>query len=177
MLIYVFVLGLFSCATKNAEKSASVASVQKKSLSSEEKELRAIVSKTLAGIRHVSIGHYESDDVYIGVEPYPPLSSGTKGQPWDYDASGGFKTLGFCADSKGPSGCPRQRGKQVPEDPETAELVLGTYWVTLVKPNAKGAYLDFNAYGVVDLDGDGVYATYVATQSTTPTAITEDSVY
>ena len=82
---------------------------------------------------------YEADfGFYIPAAPYPPAPSQTP-QNWNVTSSGGFFTLGWV-----PMGD-----------------VRGSYSVTTTST-------DFRAVGVIDVDGDGVYATYVATKSTNP---------
>ena len=67
---------------------------------------------------------------------------------WNASESGGFQTLGWIPDG----------------------MVRGSYSVTTMAD-------DFRAIGLSDIDGDGNYATYVATKSTSPMAITPPDVY
>ena len=48
--------------------------------------------------------------------------------------------------------------------------ILGSYWVTV---NENG----FEAYGVIDSDGDGVFATYMATAGANAEPLTENNIY
>ena len=68
-------------------------------------------------------------------------------QQWNKSASGGFIIINFN-----------------PGD------VRGSYMVSTTQSN-------FTATGISDVDGDGVYATYIATKSTNPTLITPPDVY
>ena len=83
-------------------------------------------------------------DVYVRVDRYPSSPTKTT-QQWSVGASGGFKTLDFRPDGD----------------------VRGSYWVE-VSPDGK----NFTATGISDVDGDGVYATYVATKSENPNSPT-----
>lgn len=76
-----------------------------------------------------------------------PATPTKTSQQWDKSASGGFKIIDF-----------------YPGD------VRGSYMVSTTQSN-------FTATGISDVDGDGVYATYIATKSTNPILITPPDVY
>ena len=48
--------------------------------------------------------------------------------------------------------------------------IMGSYWVTITENG-------FEAYGVIDSDGDGVFATYMATAGANPEPLTEENIY
>ena len=87
------------------------------------------------------------NDVFVEASPYP-LFPGIESQMWNVSESGGFQTIGWIPDG----------------------MVRGSYSVTTTID-------DFRAVGVADIDGDGTYATYVATKSTNPVATTPSDVY
>ena len=66
---------------------------------------------------------------------------------WNVSRISGFQTIGWIPDG-----------------------MRGSYSVTTTID-------DFRAVGVADIDGDGTYATYVATKSTSPMAVTPPDVY
>jgi hypothetical protein len=113
--------------------------------------IRAEVPMNLKGIKTAEISYEANFDVYVSAEQYPPTSSGMKSKRWVYTDSGGFYTMGWSPDGD----------------------VRGTYWVT----TSENEY-NFTAWGIIDLDGDGVFATYKATKSENPNApITPPDVY
>jgi len=91
------------------------------------------ISSNLKGIHDAQLKHHSAENEYVSAEPYPPLTSDGK-RPWAAEQSGGFLKMGWA-----------------PNTP-----VAGTYWV---KTNEPG----FKAFGIIDVDGDGVFATYVST--------------
>jgi uncharacterized tellurite resistance protein B-like protein len=113
------------------------------------KTKRGEVPLNLKGIKTVELAYEATFDVYVTAAPYPEKSSGDKTKKWSKGSSGGFATLGWSPDGD----------------------VRGTYWVTTTVTN-------FTAYGIIDVDGDGVFATYKATKSENPNVpITGPDVY
>ena len=105
------------------------------------------VSMNLSAIKILQEAYEADYDIYLEAAAYPPHPA-QEPQPWIVDASGGFVALGWA--------------------PEGA--VRGSYSVTTTTT-------DFRAVGVMDVDGDGHYATYVATSSTAPHRLTSADVY
>lgn len=115
-----------------------------------EKELkskRALVPQNLRQIKTAQIAYDMDFDVFVEAAPYP---SPEKKRPtnWVVDESGGFKTIDFT--------------------PSNSDAVNATYWVDIGPTN-------FTATGIIDADGDGVYATYVATKTVNPNSPTTPS--
>jgi len=107
------------------------------------------VPTNLIGIKIAELQYESNNDEYVACKKYPRSSSGKKTQPWHKRNSGGFRTLGWMPDKD----------------------VQGQYWVTTTSTN-------FIATGIIDADGDGVFATYVATKSVYPLSpITGPDVY
>ena len=119
-------------------------------ISMQYKAKRSEIPVNLKSIKTSQI-QYESDfDVYVRVAPYPSTPTKTT-QQWVKNRSGGFVTLNWAPDGD----------------------VRGSYWVDIA-PNGQ----NFTATGISDVDGDGVYATYIATKSESPnTPITPANVY
>lgn len=111
------------------------------------KTKRSEVPMNLSGIKTLQEAYNSYSDVYVSADPYPPYPT-IEPQNWDITSSGGFQTLGW----------------------EPLEMVRGSYSVTTTAT-------DFRAVGVIDVDGDGNYATYVATKSTNPYQVTSRDVY
>lgn len=105
---------------------------------------RAEVPVNLKIIKSMLEYHKESSGKYISIEAYPKTTSTTP-QDWIESESGGFEKISFV--------------------PMT--YAYGSYWV-------EAAEDDFAVYGISDIDGDGVYATYKATKSMNPTLLTKD---
>jgi len=100
-------------------------------------------------IRQVEIAYEGLFDAFISVDAYPPPSSTGNPRKWETSKSGDFQTLGWAADGE----------------------VRGTYWVTTTDTN-------FTVFGIIDVDGDGQFATYKATKSENPNApITRSDIY
>ena len=112
------------------------------------KTKRSEIPSNLKGIKSAQIA-YESDfDQFVNCSQYPSSPSKAT-QQWTVSNSGGFKTIGWRPDGD----------------------VRGSYWVVT-------SAVDFTAYGISDVDGDGVYATYMATKTMNPNApITPPDVY
>jgi hypothetical protein len=108
-------------------------------LKSQKNNIRSEVPYILKMIKVAELVYESNWDVWVDVEPYPEKSSGMKTKQWNPSDSGGFEILGFTPDGD----------------------VRGTYWVTTETTN-------FTAYGIIDLDGDGEFATYKATKSENP---------
>ena len=112
------------------------------------KAKRAEVPMNLKAIKTAQISYMQDYDVYVRCAAYPSVPS-KEPQKWDVSASGGFKTIDF----------------------QPSENVRGSYMVATTPTN-------FTAIGIIDVDGDGVYATYIATKSENPNApITAPDVY
>ena len=111
------------------------------------KAKRAEVPLNLRTIKTAQMQYESQWKQFVPAKPYPPTPTKTT-QRWEGGNSGGFKVLDW------------QPGGEV----------RGSYWVEVHGE-------DFTAYGVSDLDGDGVYATYIATKSENPHLITTPNVY
>ena len=112
------------------------------------KAKRAELAWNLKAIKTAQIAYESEYDVYVAASLYPPLGSQLKN--WVVDESGGFKTISWSPDGQ----------------------VRGSYKVEL------DGTTNFKAIGVIDADGDGVYATYVATKSMNPNEpVTPPDVY
>ena len=112
------------------------------------KSKRAEVPMNLKAIKTMQEAYEADYDVYIPAAAYPLFPS-KEAQPWIVSESGGFQKLGWSPEGN----------------------VRGSYSVTTTAT-------DFRAVGVIDVDGDGVYATYVATKSSNPVApLTARDVY
>ena len=108
----------------------------------------AEVPRMLKAIKTAQIMYMQDYDVYVRCAAYPPKAS-TEPQHWDHQNSGGFKVIDFRPSSE----------------------VRGSYMVSTTSYN-------FTAVGIIDVDGDGVYATYVATKTENPNnPITPSDVY
>ena len=108
---------------------------------------RAEIPQNLRAIRVAEVAYESEFDVYVKCSAYPTTPTKTT-QQWTKSASGGFKTIDFM-----PIGD-----------------VRGSYMVST-------AQFNFTATGISDVDGDGVYATYITTKSMNPTLITPPDVY
>ena len=84
---------------------------------------------------------------YVSVTPYRETLS-EEPQIWEATYSGGFETLSF----------------------EPEDGVRGSYSVSITKDG-------FRVLGISDIDGDGVFATYVATESMEASLQTPSDVY
>lgn len=113
--------------------------VYKAMLKLDRESKRAELSSNLMGIKTAQIQYESEFGSYVACAEYPPRSKGQL-MKWEPEKSGGFQTLDWTPDGN----------------------VRGSYSVK-VTPN------DFVATGVIDVDGDGVYATYTATKSINPT--------
>ena len=111
------------------------------------KAKRSEVFINLKSIQTIQQMYFSENDTYVPAEAYPKKTS-VEPQKWVIAESGGFEKMGF----------------------EPMGTVRGSYWVEATKN-------DFTAYGISDIDGDGVYATYTATKSQEPTLTTENNVY
>lgn len=105
---------------------------------------------TLAGLK-VNLEYYKQESGnYLAIEAYPPDPS-PEGQLWDREGSGAFRTLGF--------------------EPMTG-TVYGSYWVELSDDGTS-----FTAFATSDIDGDGVRATFAATNEKDPERLTPEDVF
>lgn len=101
----------------------------------------------LQAIRTAELAYHAEHDVYLSVSPYP-LYVGKEKYAWNPAASGKFQTLGWAPDG----------------------YARGSYSVTTTGDN-------FQVIGILDVDGDGHTATYIATKSSLPIQVTEEDVY
>ena len=108
---------------------------------------RSELPTNVQGIKVAQLQYHEVYGSFITCSPYP-ASPSTSPQRWERWSSGGFSTIGW--------------------SPKTE--VRGSYSVSM-------SATDFDAYGVSDLDGDGVYATYQATRFTDAGLKTEPGIY
>ena len=154
MLLYVF-WGCSSNTELSEEQKDFISEEIERQLKKKErisnkryKKMRSEVPSNLKAIKTAQIA-YESDfDTYVTCSPYPSRPSSTP-KKWTPSASGGFKTIGWRPDGD----------------------VRGSYSVTT-------SSTDFTAVGIIDVDGDGVYATFVATKSENANApTTPNNVY
>jgi len=105
------------------------------------------VPRVLDDIKFAQTSYEIMNDVYIAVQPYPKKDSDPSPQKWEASESGAFSKLEFTPPTE----------------------VRGTYWVDVVDDGK-----DFRATGIIDLNGDGTYTTYVATKDEKPKAVTEE---
>ena len=105
------------------------------------KSKRSELPVNLKAIQTTMLAYKDMDGKYISVKPYPK-KVGTEPQVWIEAESGNFQKIGYAPFSQ----------------------VYGSYWVEVTET-------DFTAYGISDIDGDGVYATYVATSKENPKAL------
>ena len=108
------------------------------------KSKRAELPVIVKSIKMAMQYYKEETGKYISIEAYPKKTSTTP-QEWVEAESGGFATIGLVPDF----------------------YQYGSYWVEATED-------DFTVYGISDIDGDGVYATYKATKSENPKAVNED---
>ena len=114
------------------------------------KSKRAAIPQNLRKLKTAQIAYMQEWDMYIQAAPYP---SPEKKRPtkWVVDESGGFAIIDF--------------------KPSNSDAVNATYWVDIGPTN-------FTATGIIDADGDDVYATYISTKSVNPNSpITPSDVY
>ena len=108
-----------------------------KMLSSRYKKKWPEVPANLNGIRTAQLYYHSKFGTYVHCDLFPGKPNPSM-RAWEIKESGGFMTLGWASDGK----------------------VQGGYWVEVVSSGS-----DFVATGIADVDGDGVYATWVATKS------------
>jgi len=111
------------------------------------KTKRSEIPMNMKAIKTMQVAYRQNFDVYVPAAAYPRTPS-KEAQAWVVSESGGFQTLGWQPDG----------------------AVRGSYSVTTTAN-------DFEIIGLSDIDGDGVYATYRATSSANPVAITPIDVY
>ena len=112
------------------------------------KSKRAEIPMNLKSIKTAQIMYEQDFDTFVPAAMYPPYPTKTTNM-WIKSASGGFEVIDFQPDGD----------------------VRGAYWVEVSANN-------FTATGISDVDGDGVYATYVATKSENPNSpITAPDIY
>lgn len=109
--------------------------------------MRSEIPVNLKAIRTVEIAYRNDFGVFVSAMAYPSSPSAMP-QDWVKPSSGGFATMGW--------------------EPEGA--VRGSYAVSTTA-------VDFTAYGLSDVDGDGTQATFIATSVTKPTLTTDVNVY
>lgn len=111
---------------------------------------RAEIPTNLKGIKRAQLQYYSSFNTFVYCELYPGAPDRTT-RMWEKEQSGGFEVLGWASDGD----------------------VRGSYMVDIIRGGE-----DFIVTGISDIDGDGVYATYVATKSTNPMSpITDLDIY
>ena len=118
-------------------------------ISHQHKAKQAEAFLILQQIRDAEIAYEASTSSYVEAIFYPSFVPTQDKQPWVIENSGEFKRLNWSPEGE----------------------VRGVYSVTTT------SNLDFRAVGMMDIDGDGNYATFVATKSTAPYAITAPDVY
>ena len=111
--------------------------------------MRSELPTNMNGIRTMQQAYMQEYDVYVPCSPYPEKPS-QQPQTWENSASGSFQTIQF----------------------SPKEDVRGSYMVSTT-----GTGFDFTVIGISDVDGDGVYATYMATKSIPPTLQTAPDIY
>lgn len=109
--------------------------------------MRSEIPVNLKAIRTVEIAYRNDFGVFVTAAQYPPYPT-TSLQTWVKPSSGGFATLGW--------------------EPEGG--VRGSYAVSTTA-------VDFTAYGMSDVDGDGTQATFIATSVVEPKLTTDVNVY
>ena len=112
---------------------------------------RAELPLMIAEIKKAQLANHDLLMFYVDAEPYPPQPSATP-QTWNVADSGGFKDIAW--------------------SPGADVTVYGSY---AIKVSEDGS--DFTITGVSDIDGDGVFATYIATKDTDPERKTGESIY
>lgn len=111
---------------------------------------RSEIPVNLKGIKTAQIQYEANFSEFVPCSRYP-YSPSKASQEWDITSSGGFERIGWAPD----------------------QGVRGVYQVEVINGGR-----NFRATGISDIDGDGVYATYVATKSENPTSpITGPDVY
>ena len=129
--------------TKNIDPKAGPNSLIKKleeiySLRSQEELLRQEIPKNIRAIKTAQFMYEYEWDEYVKCSAYPAKASKNP-QQWIASESGGFQTISFA-----PNGD-----------------VRGSYMVSTT-------VMDCKIMGISDVDGEGVFATYIATKSTNP---------
>ena len=121
--------------------------IEKQNKEKELKSKRALIPQNLRQIKTAQFAYMQDYDVFVHADPYP---SPEKKRPtkWVVEESGGFAIIDF--------------------KPSNGDAVNATYWVDIGPTN-------FTATGIIDADGDGVYATYVATKTVNPNSPTTPS--
>ncbi len=108
---------------------------------------RSEVPAVLFALKNAEFSFARKNKIYVAAEPYPPPTSQGL-RSWSREESGGFKELDWQPDRD----------------------IMGTYWI-------ESDEAEFRITGIIDTDGDGVFATYVATDKEKPAAVTEDDIY
>ena len=99
---------------------------------------RAEIPPNIKAIKTKQVAYMQDYDVYVKCSAYPSTPTKTT-QSWVKASSGGFKTIDFTPDGD----------------------VRGSYMVST-------SGIDFTVTGLSDVDGDSVFATYIATKSKSP---------
>ena len=108
---------------------------------------RAELPHIIQQIRSAQIAYEAKHNSYVTCPPYPATPTKTT-QQWEASQAIGFSKLGWKPDGD----------------------IRGVYGVTVTSS-------DFNVLGISDLDGDGVFATYMATKSEEPRLLTPSHIY
>jgi len=115
------------------------------------KAMRAEVPSYVDGIKTAELAYDAAFDAFIEVpDPHPRDLGWLDSTPASWSSGTNFDTLGWAPDG----------------------MVRGAYWVELVDGGT-----DFIVYGVSDVDGDGLAATYTATKSTNAMLLTPIDIY
>ena len=144
-----YLLLLFGVFGCSSENSTPKEDAPKKEDPTEKyKSMRAEIPANMKAIKIQQISYMQDYDVYVSCAAYPSKPS-KEPQTWEKSGSGGFKTIDFT-----PNGD-----------------VRGSYMVSTSSTN-------FTVIGISDVDGDGKFATYIATKTNNPDKpITPPDVY
>ena len=112
----------------------------------QQKSKRSELPVTIKSIKTALTYYHDMENKYISIDAYPK-NPGAEAKPWKVEESGGFQTIGFSYDFGS---------------------VYGSYWVD-------ASETDFTVYGISDIDGDGVFATYTATKNKDPELLNTDN--
>ena len=111
---------------------------------------RAELQLNLIGIRTAELSYHDSFHTYVECDLYPDSNPTPVLRDWDVEQSGNFRVIGWKPDGK----------------------IRGSYYVT-ENPDIE----DFTATGISDLDGDGAFATFIATSILSPKMTAEPNAY
>lgn len=112
------------------------------------KSKRAEVPSYVAGIKTAELAYDASFDEFVAVGNEAEARREIGRAQREWTSDGAWDKLGWSPDGK----------------------VRGAYWV-----DVRG--IEFTVHGICDVDGDGEYAEYIATKTTSPTLVTDANVY